>query len=239
LDTDEERTDIARQLAEASALLHSQRTLEDTLDTIVETALPMLPGIDHVGISIKHPDGTVETKAATDPFVWELDSLQYSLNEGPCVDSIQGEVIVTLSEARHAQRWPNYIAQAVRRGLRSQLAVRLFSEEGTLGGLNMYSTSRDDIDPTAPMIAELFATHATAALGRARKEDQLNVAMQTRKLIGQAIGIVMERHQIDEDRAFQYLARVSQTSNIKLRDVAQELISTANERAGRRGPTPG
>jgi GAF domain-containing protein len=230
-----DRVDLARELAEASARLHSQRTLEDTLDTIVETALPMLPGIDHVGISIKHPDGKVETMAATDQFVWELDALQYELGEGPCMDTIEGQLVVGLEDARHVQQWPNYIARAVRKGLRSQLAVRLFSEEGTLGGLNMYSVSRDDIDPSAPLIAELFATHATTALGRARKEEQLNVALQTRKVIGQAIGMVMERHQIDEERAFHFLARVSQTSNIKLRDVAQELIDQANDRPGRRG----
>jgi GAF domain-containing protein len=231
----DDRIDLARALAEASARLHSQRSLETTLDTIVETALPMLPGIDHIGISIVHPDGKIETKAATDQFVWEMDSLQYELHEGPCVDTIEGQVLVAVEDARHAQRWPRYIPQAVQRGLRSQFAVRLFSEEGTLGGLNMYSVSRDDIDPSVPLVAELFATHATTALGRARKEDQLNVALQTRKLIGQAIGMVMERHQIDEDRAFHYLARVSQTSNIKLRDVAQELIEQANDKSHRRG----
>jgi GAF domain-containing protein len=229
----DEPINLARELAEASARLHSQRTLEATLDTIVETALPMLPGIDHVGISIKHSHGKVETVAATDQFVWELDSLQYELGEGPCMDTIHGQLVVAVEDARHAQRWPNFIPRAVQKGLRSQLAVRLFTEEGTLGGLNMYSVSRDDIDPSAPLIAELFATHATTALGRARKEDQLNVALQTRKIIGQAIGMVMERHQIDEDRAFQYLARVSQTSNMKLRDVAQELIDQANDKTRR------
>lgn len=54
--------------------------------------------------------------------------------------------------------------------LRSQLAVKLYVDaEGTLGGLNFYSTSSDTIDPDAEAIADLFATHAAIALDNARR----------------------------------------------------------------------
>src|SRR5690606_1122688 len=101
------------------------------------------------------------------------------------------------------------------------MGLRLFTEQATLGGLNLYSTQTDTIDPDVQHVAELFATHAALALGRARHVEDLNTALQTRKVIGQAIGIVMERYQLDEDRAFQFLVRVSSHSNVKLRDVAQ------------------
>ena len=67
-------------------------------------------------------------------------------------------------------------------------------------------------------------------LGHAQQEDQLNQALQSRKVIGQAIGILMERYRIDADRAFQFLMRASSSSNIKLRDVADEIVSTSIER---------
>lgn len=38
----------------------------------------------------------------------------------------------------------------------------------------------------------------------------------------------MERYQIDEHRAFEYLIRVSNHSNLKLRDIAQELVDRHN-----------
>ena len=79
-------------------------------------------------------------------------------------------------------------------------------------------------------VAGLFATHAAIALGRSRYENQLNDAIGTRKVIGQAIGIVMERYGISEDRAFHFLARASSTSNVKLRDVAQEIVQATEER---------
>jgi AmiR/NasT family two-component response regulator len=110
------------------------------------------------------------------------------------------------------------------------MAVRLFAHEETLGGLNFYSTVQDTIDPQAMAAAELFAVHAALALGHARKECQLGEALRSRKTIGMAIGILMERYQMSDERAFQFLIRASQGSNLKLRDVAAELVTQTTER---------
>ena len=68
-----------------------------------------------MGISVAHRDGTVETRAATDPFVWELDQLQYDLGEGPCLYSMAHEQTTVVEHARHEQRWPRFISEAVKR----------------------------------------------------------------------------------------------------------------------------
>jgi GAF domain-containing protein len=129
----------------------------------------------------------------------------------------------------HDQRWPRYVPAAVELGLRSQLAVRLYlDDQGTLGGLNLYSTTSDDVDPEAEGTAELFAAHAAIALGNARERENLNQALHSRKVIGQAVGILMERYEMNEDRAFAFLVRASSHANIKLREVAQELVNRAN-----------
>src|SRR6478736_5717728 len=102
---DPNRLDIATALAQAALTLHSKRTLEETLDAVVLTARDLLPGIDHVGISVVHRDGTVETKAATDPFVWHLDQLQYDLGEGPCLDAMRGgPPVVAVENVRDVQQ---------------------------------------------------------------------------------------------------------------------------------------
>ena len=97
----------------------------------------------------------------------------------------------------------------------------------------MYSTSSDTIDPDAVHMAELFAAHAALALGHARREEQLSAALATRKVIGQAIGILMERHALKEDAAFVYLTRVSSHTNVKLRTVAQEIVDLRNDESTR------
>ncbi|WP_270887788.1 GAF and ANTAR domain-containing protein [Pedococcus sp. 5OH_020] len=219
-------TGVARVLATVARDINAPRDVASTLDTIVNAAQRSLPGIDHVGVSITHRDGTIETMAATDPLVLKLDQLQYELSEGPCVDSLRDAEVVSVSYAdRYWDRWPRYMPKAVDLGLRAQLALRLYVEESTLGGLNLYSTESDELPPDTPELAEIFAAHAALALGRANTEQNLNTALATRKAIGQAIGILMVRYELTEERAFQYLSRVSQTGNIKLRDVALELVA--------------
>lgn len=231
--------DMAAALTKAAKDIHAPRSLEDTLSAIVRAAQETVPGFDHVGISISHRDGRIETLAGTDQFVWELDELQYRLRQGPCVDTIRKEPVVTLQHAEQDPRWPDYLPEAVRRGLRAQLGLRLYAEEETLGGLNLYSTQSPTYDAAAVDLAELFATHAAIALGRSRGEQQLNEALGTRKIIGQAIGIISERFRIDGDRAFDYLVRASTTSNIKLRVLAEEIVTTTNEKYAKGGDGDG
>jgi hypothetical protein len=215
---------LARVLAEAAAQINAPRTLEQTLEAIVRVALTSVPGFDHVGISVIHDGGQIQTLAATDAFVEKIDAIQYDLREGPCVTAIRQDRLVMLAGDGTDERWPRFTPPARAAGLRAQMAIRLYQERHSVAGLNFYSTSQDTIDPAAPLGAELFATHAALALGRAREVDDLNVAMETRSMIGQAMGILMERYRINSEHAFHFLTRTSQETNTKLRDVAEELI---------------
>jgi len=221
---------VAEGLARASALMNTSRSFQGTLDAIVQATRTSLPEFGHVSISVKNRQGTFETEAGTDQLAWELDGVQYELGEGPCVQAVEDEPVVVVEHLGHEQRWPRYVPAALERGLRSQVAVRLFTDNQHVAGLNLYSTERDDIDVGSAETARLFATHAAIILGHAQHEDQLTQALQTRKTIGQAIGIVMERYRIDADRAFQFLIRASSTSNVKLRDVAEEVVTSSIER---------
>jgi hypothetical protein len=221
-------TDLARALADAARTINSPRTVEETLDAIVHAAQASVPGFDQAGISVVHGRDKIETKAATSQLVWELDDLQYTLMEGPCVSALLEKPVVSAPNLRHDQRWPHYVPRAVEYGVRSQLGYRLYADDHTLGLLNFYSTESDALHDGACEIGELFATHATVALGRAIEEDNLNLALTTRGLIGQAVGLTMSRFQIPSDRAFQFLVRASSTSNIKVRDLAAAVVDEAN-----------
>jgi GAF domain-containing protein len=226
------RPDITAAIAAAARTIDVRYTLEDTLAAIAQTAQMAIPGIDHVGISTIERGGLVRTRAATDDVVRQLDDLQYHLDEGPCVDALRLADVVAVPDIRHDDRWPRYVARAVPdTGLESQLAVRLFLDgEGTLGSLNLYSTSQPTIDPDAESVADLFAAHAAIALGHSRRVSTLSEALTSRGNIGKAIGILMERHQIDEDHAFAFLRRASSHGNLKLREVAAEILSVGNTR---------
>jgi GAF domain-containing protein len=226
-----EDQELAAALTHAARTINQARTSEETLQTIAETAVLSIPSIEHVGVSVLDHNGRVETKAATSELVLELDKLQYSLNEGPCVDSLRGDSVVAAPHIRDDQRWPRYVPPAVQLGLKAQLAVKLYLDEiGTVGGLNMYSTVSEDIDPQAPGIADLFATHAALALGKAQRLDDLRQALHTREIIGQAVGLLMQKYDLDTDGAFGFLVRTSSHSNTKVREIAARMVADHEEK---------
>lgn len=225
-------SELGTTMAKAAQHLNTNPSVEETLQMIVRTAQLTLPGFDEVGVSTVDKHGNVTTRARTSELVDKLDALQYELGEGPCVDTLRNEDVVAAPALRHDQRWPRYVRPAVELGLKSQLAVRLFLDsEGTIGGLNIYSTQTEEIHPDAENIAELFAAHAAIALGHAREIEGLNQALTTRKVIGQAIGMLMVQYDLTDDAAFGLLVRTSSHSNVKIRDIAAKMVADANAKA--------
>ncbi len=224
-------SDFARATGEAARTINQHKSLDDTLHTIVEVACNSVPGFEQVGISTLRRNGSIETRAFIGDLVLRLDEIQYSSREGPCSAVLQGTDAVSVSSLRGEQRWPWYVPQAQAAGVRSQLAVKLYLDKGTLGGINFYSTIADEVSSEAQALAQMFATHSSIALGHVKERQALHDGLQTRKLIGQAIGILMERYEMNEDRAFAFLVRASSHTNTKLRRVAQQIVDERNANA--------
>jgi GAF domain-containing protein len=224
--------DLASALTAAARLLHRPDARADTLAAVVSAGRDTIPGADGAGVTVVL-GGRLDTAVATDGLARELADVQRTLGEGPCIDAVAGQGLVVSADLSTEERWPGYVARARRSGLRSQLAIQLHDEERVLGVLNLYSTTGDLSHHETIRIAELFAVHAGIALMTAQHREQMNDALASRKVIGQAIGLVMERYQIDDQRAFEFLVRISQSSNVKIRDVAQEMVNQAVDRGGR------
>lgn len=223
-------SEFAESIEEAARTINKPQRLDDTLQTIVEVACNSVPGFDHVGIATVERKGKIETRAFTGDLVMSLDKVQYDLREGPCSVSLQGTELMSVAILKNEQRWPRYVPQARAAGVQSQMSVRLYLDEGAVGGINFYSTISDEISNDTRAFARLFATHAAIALSHARERENFTEGLRTRRATGQAIGILMERYQINEDRAFAFLIRASSHGNIKLRDIAQELVDQTNGR---------
>ncbi len=216
---------------QAAQLSNEPRPVAELLQLAVEAARSAIPGVDEAGISIARRSG-IETVTATSQIVRDVDQRQYELNEGPCLDAIEGQGETKTDDLSTDTRWPKFAPVAASMGFGSQMGVPLYAIPGEAAGLNLYARRRYAFDSSSAFIAQLFAQHAASALGHARTVDQLNRSIESRQVVGQAIGIVMERYTLDEDRAFAFLRRVSSTSNTKLRDVATTLVARANEAAG-------
>ena len=106
------------------------------------------------------------------------------------------------------------------------LSLNLFTDHRVLGALNLYYPSRDEFAEDEVEIAKVVAAHASVALARLRAEQDLWRAIDSRHLIGQAQGILMERFGLPPEKAFAVLRRYSQQHNIKLHDIASTLVNT-------------
>jgi hypothetical protein len=219
----------------AARTLGTRRSVKETVEAITFAARDTVPYADHASISLVDRHGAMQTLVPTDSFVADADRLQCELTEGPCLDAALGTPLVRSDDLAHENRWPRYAPRAVAMGVGSQIALHLFDDNGSHGGLNLYFDQAGLIDAQTVAVAELFATLASAAMGHARELDGLNRALQTRTAIGKAIGILMERYELDEDRAFQFLVRTSQTGNVKLRVIADDIIAVANRRSHAKG----
>jgi GAF domain-containing protein len=204
--------------------LQDETDLAETLDTLIDYARDCLT-CDHAGIHLVR-SGEIETAAATDEVIRQADKLQTRLGEGPCLQAMwDGETFVVADTATDP-RWPTFGPKAAELGLHSILSVRLHSGEQTLGAINFYCGSVREFDRDDVAMAQIFAQHASVALASARREEGLRIAIDTRHLIGQAQGILMERFGVSADKAFAVLRRYSQDNNVKLRDLADQIVRT-------------
>jgi GAF domain-containing protein len=202
---------------------------EHVLETVTRAALDAIPGADYVTITMAHADGTLKTLAPTHEVGRLADVAQYELGEGPCLTGVLAEKTVRSEDLSSEQRWPQYTRRAIELGLGSQMAVEIFRAGGTTAGLNLYSKTRGAFDASHDIV-ELFGSQAAIAMNFVRTTQTLKEALASRKMIGQAIGILMERYHLDEDQAFAFLVRASQDGNVKLRSVAQKIVDVGNAR---------
>jgi GAF domain-containing protein len=167
--------------------------------------------------------------AVTDPVVAEIYQFQMRGEDGPLFATMRNRATVLVRDTTTDTRWPDWATKVTALGVRSVLDVPLAlgdASSPTVGVLGLYSPQADAFDTDDEAIAHILARHATVALATARHERTMSAAVDARKLVGQAMGILMERYAVDGDRAFAILKRYSQDTNTKLRDVAQQLIDT-------------
>ncbi len=202
-----------------------------TLSQLVTLAVATIEGCDFAGVFVSDGDD-VGTPYASDPIVIELDTLQLRAGEGPCLDALHHEALFYAEDLGDDLRWPRFGPQAVTVGMRSLLALPL-SVNGEQGALNLYARYPHAFGVIDRGRGVLLATMARMAVTstRVHEDDErraanLQAALATREMIGQAQGILMERERVTPDQAFDILRRASQHLNIKLRDVAQNLVET-------------
>ena len=218
---------IAERIAAAARELQDQDDPAATVKSAVELLVRTVEGCDSASISLVHGKRRVETPAASDDLAATGDRLQAELGEGPALDTLWDVDTVYVPNLAADPRWPKWgpgLTEAT--GACSVLTFRLFTIKDIVGALSMYSTKTDAFTEEDKAEGLALAAHIALAVLAAQKLDQYDAALDSRTLIGQACGLVMERYDVDATRAFALLTRLSSTQNVKMRQIALELIQT-------------
>ncbi|MCF6377872.1 GAF and ANTAR domain-containing protein [Nocardioides KLBMP 9356] len=198
-----------------------------TSRAIVNRMRDLVPEAHMVSLTIRTSRGRHRTLASSDPVSRQADALQYELGEGPCLEIADTGGWLRSGDVASDARYPTWGPRAAELGVASLLSVAVTDPDGPLGALNLYSeeaggfADRDVVD-----LALVYAVHATTALSSARRTSTLQTAVSSRHVIGMAQGIAMERYDIDQHQSFELLRRLSSTTNVKLRDVAHQIVET-------------
>jgi GAF domain-containing protein len=223
---DAEVTQVAQRLAG----MLGPGDLEETLRGITAAAVEVLPDVDYASITVRHADGRLQTSAPTATMLRGLDATQYDLHEGPCYESVTDTVHLTAPHLAEDERFPRYRDAAVGAGIQAQAGIRLFESDHSIGALNLYSRRAGAFQDLG-FLGVLFAHHSAVALQYAQEVENLRDAIVVRQLVGQAVGISMERYEFTDEQAFAFLTRLSQYTGSSLRDVAQAVVDAGRARA--------
>ena len=228
-------------LLELQALLLDSSTLRDFLDRLAQLTAQALPEGSSCGVTVRQNSRPV-TLAASDERTGQIDQLQYDLDEGPCLDTLATGKPHYIVDTAREQRWPRFCPAAHEQGVRSCLGLPLNGPTGQMGGYNFYSTGPAAFTQDTRRQLDMFAANAAGAIAVAVKladqtqmSDDLHGALASRAVIDQAIGIIMAQQRCSAAAAFDVLRRASQNRNVKVRDLAAEIVSNV----GGKPPEPG
>jgi GAF domain-containing protein len=219
-------------LAQMGAVLLSAQTISTTVALVTTLAVETIPKTEGAGVSLVDSRGK-RTVAASTGLVERVDALQYEFDGGPCLTSWHDQLLVRIEDVREEHRWPEWAAAAAELGVRAVLSVPLVLAGACVGAIKVYSLEPAAFDDRAEHLLKLFAQQAAILLVNAqsladaqRTNMQLTNALQSRDVIGQAKGILLAQGAEDDAAAFAMLVSASQTANIKVHTVAEQLVGS-------------
>ncbi|MBI1378262.1 MAG: ANTAR domain-containing protein [Frankiales bacterium] len=203
-------------------------TVAERVDRLALRARDAIPGCEVVGVSVARR-GLLETRAATGDLARELDACQHLAGEGPCLDAFYSEGVYRTGDLWADERWPRFSLLTRDLDVRSMLSYRLFTEADSLGSLNVYSSRQHAFSDEAMVLGAIFAAHAAVALARAQEHEEaenLQRALESNRMIGTAVGILMATQRLSAEDALERLSRASQRTNTKLKVLAEQVVLT-------------
>lgn len=225
-------------VAELQELLLSTASVEEFLDDLSTVAATTMGGDTSCGITMSR-DGRPLTVASSDERATHLDEVQYGQDDGPCLHAMRTGVETSIDDLASDGRWAEYQVSAVACGVRSSLSLPLRANRVT-GAINLYAAKPDYFGADQRALAQRLSQEAARAVAlavRLSEHTELNhnlgVALASRSVIDQAIGIVMDQNRCTADEAFDILRSASNHRNVKLKTIAADIVAAVSDHSQR------
>lgn len=225
---------LARTLVELADTLVADFDVVELLTRLADTCVELLD-VDAAGIMLVSPDGDLRVMASSSAAMRVLELFELQCEEGPCLDAFRTrQPVVNQDLAKVNGRWPRFGPEALAAGFHSTHALPLRLRGTVIGALNLFHSESGEMPQDDVEAAQALADIATIAILSHRAADeaqvinqQLNHALNSRIVIEQAKGMVAERENIDMEQAFSRLRSHARNHNLRLDDVARDVIGGA------------
>jgi transcriptional regulator with GAF, ATPase, and Fis domain len=194
---------------------------------ICVAATLMVPGCDHASLMLRQ-DGSYATVAASDGVARMVDTLEIAAGDGPCLDAIEEETAQIDTDLVTHSQWPALAKRLVAETpVRGAMGFRLLVDRRKVGALDLFSDTPNAFDKTSAeraVVLAAFATIATGAMAQGEEATSLKRGLASNREIGKAIGMLMVLNDVSEEQAFDLLRRTSQDTNVKIAEIAAEVV---------------
>lgn len=226
--TEHSASGVASALSALAEVVYARADYDDVYAALCRTAVDVVPGCDRACISTLRAGGQMSCHGGTDQVASYIDSLEAELREGPCYDAITEESFQMDADLAIDPTWP-VLAQRVltETPVRGMIGYRVLVGPRKAGALNLFSDTPGAFDAEAANIGAVVAAFASVALGAAAQHERaesLAQGLHSNREIGKATGILMATHSLSDEEAFELLRRSSQNLNVKLAQVAREVV---------------
>lgn len=228
---------MVRETLLAQAFVELADTLVDDFDVIelltrlTDRCVGVL-GAAAAALMLAGPDGGLRVMASSNDTVRLLELQELAAEEGPGVECFsRKEPVVNQDLGASAERWPSFGPGAIAAGFHSVHALPMRLRGTVIGALTLFHIEPSEMSPSDIDAAQSLADVATIAILQHRAaleaqllNDQLSHALNSRVVIEQAKGMVAERRGLDLDQAFTLLRSYARAHNIRLSDLARDII---------------
>ena len=213
---------VAGSFNALAAALRAGTPGDDEYQAIAEWSVRLVPGCMHASLSALR-DGKFVTLGASDDVARQIDDLERQLGEGPCLDAILEERPQHDPDITDHATWPELAKRAM-----AETPFRLVHDGAKSGALNLFGDAPNALDEESVAQGTIMSAFASVAIAMAqerRRATNLEVALDTNREIGKAVGLLMAEPNLGSEQAFEILRHAAQSMNRKVRELAREIVT--------------